>query len=84
VTALEENLIYQQHRRGEMLAALDPKQRARLQSYMRDGGLSFDEAYEAALLTDPPIRYAVRLVVEPIHVNAPRGRKLTRRQRRKR
>lgn len=81
--SLEENPIYQQHRRGELLRELSLQQRDRLQAYMRLGGLSFDDAYAAVLLTDPVIAHTVRLVVEPIHVKEPRGQKLTRRQRRK-
>ena len=80
---LEDNMIYQQHLRGAIVQALNLTQRDRLYSYMRLGGLSFDEAHAAVLLTDPVIAHTVRLVVEPIHVKEPRGRKLTRRQRRK-
>ena len=80
---LVENPAFQQTQQMKVLEALNPKQRARLQSYMRDGGLSFEDAHAAMLLTDPPMRYAVRLIIEPLYVNAPKGRRLTRRQRRR-
>jgi ribulose kinase len=68
------------------MACLTQKQQTRVHSYMREG-LTFEQAYDAALRTDPvkqasqaPVRLASINLPAP---NAPRGRKLTRRQRRK-
>jgi hypothetical protein len=66
--------------------SLSQKQQSRVRAYMREGE-SFNEAYEAALRTDPVKQVAqvnVRLANLNLPTpNAPRGRKLTRRQRRK-
>jgi hypothetical protein len=65
--------------------SLSQKQQSRVRAYMREGE-SFNEAYEAALRTDPVKQVAqvnVRLANLNLPTpNAPRGRKLTRRQRR--
>jgi len=84
---LEENLIYQQAVQMQTLQGLHPKQRARLQAYMRLGGLTFDEAHAAVLRTDPVDGLAGLIRLARINLPPPRpskGRKLTRRQRRHR
>ena len=63
---------------------LSERQKSRVRAYMHEG-LSFDQAYNAALRTDPvhvaaPVRLASINLPTP---NVPRGRRLTRRQRRK-
>jgi hypothetical protein len=65
--------------------SLSQKQQSRVRAYMREGE-RFDEAYEAALRTDP-VKQVAQVNIRLANLNlptpkAPRGRKLTRRQRR--
>lgn len=78
------NPFYQHAIQMGMIRGLTPKQQARLYSYMREGGLIFQDAYDAVLRTDPLNEViGVRLVsINLPPVRPPRGKKLTRRQRR--
>jgi hypothetical protein len=81
-TSSETRRAMEQQKRFD---SLSQKQQSRVRAYMREGE-SFNEAYEAALRTDSVKQVAqvnVRLANLNLPTpNAPRGRKLTRRQRR--
>ena len=67
----------------QQIRDLNQKQQTRLRAYI-DQGLDFDSAYTAVQRTDPVVQADIKLATLNLPpIQPPRGRRLTRRQRRK-